>query len=61
MTARKKTRPDWVPPAERAVVTLKPSNYEPSKAELEEDISVDVTPEELAEAATRPVEIITER
>ena len=61
MTARKKTHPDWVRPAERPIVTIRPSNYEPSKAELEEDISVDVTPEELAEAATMPVEVITER
>ena len=30
---------------------LKPSDYQPSKAELEEDISVPVTLEELAKAA----------
>ena len=61
MAARKKTHPDWVPPDQRPSVTIKPSNCEPSKAELEDDISVDVPPEELAEAATRPVEVVTER
>lgn len=30
---------------------LKPSNYQPTKAELEEDLSVPVTLEELAKAA----------
>ena len=35
---------------------LHPS-YQPSKAELEEDLRVDVTPEELVRAVMRPVKM----
>ena len=31
-------------------VCMKPYSYQPSKAELEEDVSVDATPEEVARA-----------
>ena len=36
-------------------VRLKPFSYQPSKAELEEDMSVDATPEEVRAALMRPV------
>ena len=41
-------------------VTLKRSTYQPSKAELEEPIHVDATPEELARAVVRPVNVVYE-
>ena len=47
-------------PAARPVVTIKPATYQPSKAEIEEDVSVDATPEELAKAALRQVTIKVE-
>ena len=34
---------------------VKPFSYQPSKAELEEDMSVDATPEEVRAALMRPV------
>ena len=50
MNAEKKHKPDvWVQPA----------TYQPSKAELEEDMSIDTTPEELAKVALRPITIKT--
>ena len=36
-------------------VRVKPYSYQPSKAELEEDISVDATPEDVRAALMRPV------
>ena len=47
---------DQRPPG--SVVKLKPSTYQPSKAELEEPIQIDVTPEELARAVVRPVNVV---
>ena len=38
-------------------VRLKPSSYQPSKAELEEDVRIDATPEALLAAVVRSVEI----
>ena len=34
---------------------LRPASYQPTKAELEEDMSIDATPEDLAKVAFRPV------
>ena len=50
MTAKPKPKPD---------VWVRPATYQPSKAELEEDVSIDTTPEELAARALRPVMIKT--
>ena len=36
-------------------VRVKPHSYQPSKAELEEDVSVNATPEEVRAALMRPV------
>ena len=36
-------------------VRVKPYSYQPSKAELEEDVSVNATPEEVRAALMRPV------
>lgn len=38
-------------------VRLKSSRYQPSKAELEEEIRIDATPERLAKAVVRTVQI----
>ena len=38
-------------------VRLKPSSYQPSKAEMEEDIGIDTTPEDLLRAVVRDVRI----
>ena len=46
--------------AEPADVTVKPHSYQPSKAELEADIHVDATPEQLRAALVRPVTLKTE-
>ena len=37
---------------------VRPYNYQPSKAELEEDISVDASPEEIRDALMRPVTVV---
>ena len=42
---------------DKPVVRVRPATYQPSKAELEEDISIDTTPEELAKTALRPVNV----
>ena len=44
------------PPAPREVELLHPS-YQPSKAELEEDLRIDATPEELIRAVVQPVKV----
>ena len=43
---------------DRPVVRVKPSTYQPTRAELREDVSIDVTPEELARAVLRPVKVV---
>ena len=47
--------------AEPMEVEVKPHTYQPSKAELEADIRVDATPEQLRSALTRSVRIKIER
>ena len=42
-------------PPHRRHVKVKPSSYQPSKAELEEDVSVRSTPEGLRDAVMRSV------
>ena len=42
---------------EKPDVRLKPSSYQPSKAQLEEDVSIDATPEKLARAVLTQVRI----
>ena len=41
----------------KTAVRVKPSSYQPSKAELEEDMSVDATPEALADCIGRSVAV----
>ena len=42
----------------RPIVRAKPYAYQPSKAELEEPVVVDATPEELVQAAVTPIVIV---
>ena len=41
----------------RQTVIVKPSSYQPSVAELEADMSIDATPEEIARSVMRDVTI----
>ena len=40
------------------VIRVKPHAYQPSKAELEEPIHIDATPQQLAKAAVTPIRIV---
>ncbi len=44
-------------PQKRRVVEIVRSDYQPSKAELEEDMSIDTSFEEVVQVAMEPVEI----
>ncbi len=46
-----------MPVADRPAVRLKPSSYQPGKAELEADVAIDEKPERLAEVALGVVTI----
>ena len=41
--------------SEKPVVRVRPSKYYPSKEELEEDVNVDATPEQVRDALMRTV------
>ena len=47
--------------AKRKTVTVKPNDYQPSKAELEKDIRIPTTPDRLAKAVTRSVNLRFEK
>ena len=47
-------------PDSRPTVEIPPQGYQPSKAELEEEIKIDATPEEVARQLVQPV-IVVER
>ena len=44
----------------RQTVRVKPNRYQPSKAELEEDLRIDATPDQLAEAVLRPAIVVVD-
>ena len=44
--------------SERETVRVKPYSYQPSKAELEQPVKIDATPEELAAAVGRKVRVV---
>ena len=46
--------------SERPVVKVKPYSYQPNKDELEKDVSLDATPEELAKAVLGQVVVNVE-
>ena len=52
MTAESRAKP-----AEPPVLELVPPSYQPSKAELEEDLRVDATFDEAVQALVRPVKV----
>ena len=41
----------------RSVIELAPSDYQPSKAELEADVRIKATPKEVARAVLHPVRV----
>ena len=41
--------------SQKPVVDVLPSSYRPTKAELEEEVSIDATPEELARALVQDI------
>lgn len=43
---------------EKPVIKVKPHIYQPSKAELNELVKIDTTPDALARAVLRPVKIV---
>ena len=47
-----------MPKDDKPTIRVKPHTYQPSKAELEEDVSLDTTPDELALAVLRPVKMV---
>ena len=42
---------------DKPTVRVHPATYQPSKAELEEDVSIDTTPEELARVALQSMTV----
>ncbi len=44
----------------KRTLRLKPTDYQPSKKELEEEIKIPATPEELAKAILQPTNIVFE-
>ena len=63
MTAKRarKQKPKARPPTELpapVTVRLKPNSYQPRKAEMDELVKIDATPEQLARAVLRPVKIV---
>ena len=51
-------QPDSLPcKAGKQVVKVRPYSYQPSKAELEADITGDASPEQIRDALMRPVKV----
>lgn len=44
---------------DKPVVRVRPATYQPKKAELEEDMAIETTPEELARVALQPMTVKT--
>ena len=47
-----------MPQPDRPTVRVKPHSYQPSKAELDEPIRIDATPQQIAKAVVTPVRIV---
>ena len=45
-------------PHNRPVVRVKPSTYQPTRAELREEVRIDASPDELVRAVLRPVRVV---
>ena len=52
-----RTAPDFIPPEDRPAVDVVRPDYQPSVAELEEDMRVGATFEEAVEALVKPVRV----
>ena len=48
-------------PSKEMTVSLKPHIHQPSKAELEEEISIPTTPENLLKVTVQPVKIVWDK
>lgn len=57
---RTQSRPATAIARDRKVVAVRPYTYQPSKAELDADVWIAATPEELARAILQPVTVKTE-
>ena len=55
-----RTQPASVPRT-RKTITVKPFAYQPSKAELDAEVGIAATPEDLARAILQPVTVKTEK
>ncbi len=44
--------------SDKSEVRLQPNTYQPGKKEMLEDVRIDATPDELAEAVLKPVKLI---
>ena len=51
----KKAKQSKATESKATTIKVKPHTYQPSKAELETDLHIDATPEELRQALVRPV------
>ena len=45
----------------KPTVRLKPASYQPSKAELEEDVRIDATPDDLARAIGAQIRVVHDK
>ena len=43
--------------SKKKIVKVQPMAYQPTKAELEADVSIDATPEELVQSVIQPVKL----
>ena len=59
MTKKPKRRVVKAESSAKPVVWLRSATYQPSNAELEEDMAIDTTPEELARVALQPITVKT--
>lgn len=46
---------------EKPVIRVKSFDYQPKKSEIEEEVYIDATPEELARAVLRQVKVVEEK
>lgn len=54
---RSRKDPNFVPPNDRPVVDVVSPDYQPNKAELEEDMRVPATFDEALDALAKPVQV----
>ena len=61
MTRKSTNPPSFIPPDERPVVTIKNTDYQPSRKQLKADLRVPATFEEAIDALCRPVTVKQEK